>query len=132
MLILSFLGADPANGSAEGTPEQLTSDATILGLIASAKEKRIQADPANATYYTPDGYSQDYSSDPSKAYYAHPHGSYMYYPPIHPGAAMVAEGAVPYYPPPPPPPPPVGETHSDGNGGSNLPPPEIARLIPCR
>lgn len=114
-----------------GGAEQLTFDPSILALLSSAREKKQNGQIVPATYYPPESYSQDYTHDPSKAYYSHPHGSYMYYPPIMPGAAIMPEGATPYYPPPPPPP---ASTLPlvDANGGSNLPPPEIARLIPCR
>jgi hypothetical protein len=65
----------------------------------------------------------------------HP-GPYAYYPgvPVPP----LPEGAMPYYPPPLAPPassPPSGDDQpplSAGSNVSNLPPPEIARLIPCR
>ena len=40
------------------------------------------------------------------------------------------EGAIPYYPHPPP--HPADDQHPQGGLVSNLPPPEIARLIPCR
>ncbi|THH06345.1 hypothetical protein EW145_g4149 [Phellinidium pouzarii] len=128
--LLLDAGADPSVSSSHGSLEQLTADATILELVNSAREKRAQAEQAVPTYVPPEGYSQEYVADPAKAYYAQPHGSYMYYPPYHPGAALLPDGTpAPYYPPPQ-----LAPTAQspDGAGGSNLPPPEIARLIPCR
>lgn len=124
-------GADLSNPSSEEGLEQLTTDATILELLNLAKEKRAQSEQNTAIPYHPENYQQEYTNDPSKSYYAQPQGSYMYYPSIHPGAAMLPDGSpAPYYTTPPF--PPSGQPPSDGNGGSNLPPPEIARLIPCR
>jgi hypothetical protein len=73
---------------------------------------------------------------PPKAYYMPHPGPYAYYPgmPVPP----LPEGAMPYYPPPLAPPtssPPSAEEQTPPSAGSNisnLPPPEIARLIPCR
>ncbi|KAH9937223.1 uncharacterized protein B0H18DRAFT_1081474 [Fomitopsis serialis] len=60
---------------------------------------------------------------PDKGYYPPPPGAY-YYPGMPIGAPMMPDGSVAYYPPPP----------SDQNPGGmgNLPPPEVARMIPCR
>ncbi|KAI5121140.1 hypothetical protein M0805_007138 [Coniferiporia weirii] len=122
-------GADPSVLN-NGLLEQLTADATILELLSSAKEKKAQAEMTAPTYVPSEGYPQEYLPDPAKAYYAQPHGSYMYYPSYHPGAALLPDGTpAPYYPPPPL--ASNGQPH-DAAGGSNLPPPEIARLIPCR
>ncbi|KZT30732.1 hypothetical protein NEOLEDRAFT_1083068 [Neolentinus lepideus HHB14362 ss-1] len=110
-------GADPSNASSQGLPEQFTSDQAILELIRNAQNKINQNIVAQAEY------PHDPNADPSKQYYPPP-GAYYY-----PGVAPLPEGAVAYYPPMPPQSAP-GE-HTNGNG-SNLPPPEIARMIPCR
>ena len=94
----------------------------------AAKEKKNPGGPNAEALPQPDGYPQEYQADPSKAYYAQPNGSYMYYPP-YPGAVLPDGTPAPFYPPPPPS---NTSSPSDGSGGSNLPPPEIARLIPCR
>ena len=126
--------------TSHGSIEQLTTDATILELLTSAREKKAQADrdaaSADATLgnnaeqsYTPPvpgGYPQDYPGYGQ----APPPGSYMYYPPPFPGALLPDGTTAPYYPPPPPP---TGVSqHPEGTGNGSLPPPEIARLIPCR
>lgn len=119
-------GADPLNGSSQARPDQYTSDPAILDLLNYAQNK-----------VTPNGvathevaYSQDASHDADKAYYPSPppSGPYSYYPTINPALSAVGEGGV-YYPPAPP--QSASEMASVNNIG-NLPPPEIARLIPCR
>lgn len=72
------------------------------------------------------GYPQDPAMDPSKGYYPPPPAGAYYYPGIPVGAPMMPDGAVAYYPPPP-----VPSDHNLGGMG-NLPPPEVARMIPCR
>ncbi|KAH8119909.1 hypothetical protein DFH11DRAFT_1721811 [Phellopilus nigrolimitatus] len=108
---LLHAGADPSVHSSYGSPEQLTTDATILELLATARAKNTQPDSAAAAYFPPDGYSQEYPTDPAKAYYC-------------------ATARLLYFYPPPP--PPAAGQPPDSAGGNNLPPPEIARLIPCR
>lgn len=115
--------------SAYGELEQLATDAAVLELVKAAKEKKNSAESAAEAVPQPDGYPQEYSTDPSKAYYAQPNGSYMYYPP-YPGTTLPDGTPAPFYPPPPP--SNTSSQPSDGSGGSNLPPPEIARFIPCR
>jgi hypothetical protein len=71
---------------------------------------------------------QEVNGDVAKGYYPPPPGPY-YYPgmPL-PPPPMMQDGGVAYYPPPPP-------HFIDHNGSGNLinlPPPEIARMIPCR
>lgn len=124
----SFPGADPAVSSIHGELEQLATDAAVLELVKAAKEKKNPGGPNAEALPQPDGYAQEYQPDPSRAYFAQPNGSYMYYPP-YPGAVLPDGTPAPFYPPPPPS---NNSTPSDGSGGSNLPPPEIARLIPCR
>ncbi|PCH33896.1 hypothetical protein WOLCODRAFT_160435 [Wolfiporia cocos MD-104 SS10] len=111
-------GADPTNASSQGLPESYTIDSTILELLEAAKNKLN----ANAAPPQEAPYPHDPNMDPAKGYYGPPPGAYYYGMPM--GAPMLPEGAV-YYPPPPPVP-------SDHNGMPNLPPPEVARMIPCR
>lgn len=73
---------------------------------------------------TEQGYPQDLIGD-AKGYYPPP-GPYYY--PVPP--PMLPDGSVAYYPPPPPPPHHMPD-HA-GSGFHNLPPPEIASVIPCR
>ncbi|KAK7694976.1 hypothetical protein QCA50_002164 [Cerrena zonata] len=112
--VLLDKGADPRNGSSQGPPEQHTSDPAIIDLLNSAKNK---------TYPVPQvypGYSNDPQAEAAKAYYPPP-GAY-YYPGMPP--PMMHQGPVPFYPPP--------VMDPSGNGLGNLPPPDVARLIPCR
>ncbi|TDL28227.1 hypothetical protein BD410DRAFT_894310 [Rickenella mellea] len=132
--ILLERGADPSNASSHGTPDQYTSDPTILEVLKSAREKNPPHDATSPTYPQHDVYSQEQNGDPSKGYYAPPPGAYVYYPSIHPNAPMMPDGTVPYYAAPPPPPSASQPSQSpaEAGGPGNLPPPEIARLIPCR
>lgn len=115
---LSYPGADPTHSSAQGPPEQHTSDPAILELLSSARNKMAtQSAPMEQNY------PHDLSNDPAKGYYPPP-GPYYY--PMPP--PMMPDGGVAYYPLPPPPPPHM----TDHSGMPNLPPPEIARMIPCR
>lgn len=67
-------------------------------------------------------YVPDPNMDPTKTYYPPP--SAYYYPmPPH----VLPDGSVAYYAPPPPMP-----ADANAAGYPNLPPPDIARLIPCR
>ncbi|KAI0066457.1 hypothetical protein BV25DRAFT_1796507 [Artomyces pyxidatus] len=112
-------GASPLNPSSHGLPEQYTSDASILELLRLAVPPKSNLDVAQQ--------DPSYAHDPNlmhpKGYYIPPPGPYAYYPgmPVPP----LPDGAVAYYPPPAP----QGE---DQSANGNLPPPEIARLIPCR
>ncbi|KAH9960760.1 hypothetical protein BGW80DRAFT_1361572, partial [Lactifluus volemus] len=125
-------GANPAHTSTHGLPEQYTSDATIVELLRSAAAPKVNPDapPQDPRFI------HDPNMGPPKAYYLPHPGPYAYYPgmPVPP----LPEGAIPFYPPPPAPPassPPSADdqtTLSGGSNVSNLPPPEIARLIPCR
>ncbi|EPQ61417.1 hypothetical protein GLOTRDRAFT_124253 [Gloeophyllum trabeum ATCC 11539] len=119
--ILLDRGADPSNASSHGLPEQFTTDETILELIKNAQNKLTQNAPV------PPEYPQDPNAETAKQYYPPPPGPY-YYPGMHP-VPPLPEGALAYYPPMPPQSAP-GESPT-GNG-NNLPPPEIARMIPCR
>ncbi|KAK0455955.1 hypothetical protein EV421DRAFT_18217 [Armillaria borealis] len=114
-------GADPNNASSHGPPQQYTSDPAILELLTAA-----QAKVASQNAYQENGYTEDANGDAAKAPY-YP-SSYPYYPTLN-SAPPMPEGTA-YYPPPPPPP-----STADGmipGGPGNLPPPDIARFIPCR
>ncbi|KAI0294975.1 hypothetical protein BC826DRAFT_1104445 [Russula brevipes] len=125
-------GANPAHTSTHGLPEQYTSDAAVVELLRAAAIPKVNPDapPQDPRFI------HDPNVGPPKAYYMPHPGSYAYYHgmPVPP----LPEGAMPYYPPPPAPPassPPSADDQaapSSGNNVSNLPPPEIARLIPCR
>ncbi|KZT55017.1 hypothetical protein CALCODRAFT_485065 [Calocera cornea HHB12733] len=132
-------GADPNNNSAQGRPDSYSEDGTILELLASARAKlenpAPQAAPAQSvpTNYITYGEQVSYAAYP-QAYY--PEGmvpapyapyQYMYRP------DMMA---------PPPPPeqqqqpqlqqPSQSPVQRSENGSAGLPPPEIAKTIPCR
>jgi len=103
-------GADPMNASSQGPPEKYTSDPAIIELLQAAQAK---SGSAQQPVYTND--EQD------KRFYGPPPESYPYYPTINPSLSTVNEAG--YYPAAQP---------TDANGIGNLPPPDIARLIPCR
>ena len=125
---VAILGANPVHMSPHGLPEQYTSDAAIVDLLRAAVPKvNPDAPPQDPRFI------HDPNLGPPKTYYLPPPGPYAYYPgmPVPP----LPEGAIPYYPPPPAPPaasPQSPDDQAAHSGGNNLPPPEIARLIPCR
>lgn len=111
-------GADPSVVAAQSGPEAHTCNPEIIHLLnnASAKTASEEAQVQEQTY------PQDPNADPSKPYYpVATHPTYGYYPPV----ATLPDGSPAYYQGPPVP---VGEN----NGFGNLPPPEVARYIPCR
>ena len=116
MILFPYSGADPNNSSAQGPPDQHTSDPAILELLSAARNKMT-----NPNIPADQGYVHEPSGDLSKGYYPPPAPYYYPMPP-----PMMPDG-VAYYPPPPPP-----HHLADHSGMSNLPPPEIARMIPCR
>ncbi|KIJ24778.1 hypothetical protein M422DRAFT_785778 [Sphaerobolus stellatus SS14] len=96
-------GADPNNASSQGRPETYTTDPEILHELATARG--------------------DLHPYPEPAYYA-PYNPYAY-------AAYPEQ----WYPPPPPPQPTQDAEPQPGQNPTppaNLPPPEVARNIPCR
>ena len=127
-------GANPAHASTHGLPEQYTSDASIVELLRTAALPKVNTDtpPQDPRFI------HDPNMGPPKAYYMPHPGPYAYYPgmPVQP----LPEGAIPFYPPHHGPAPPAATPPSTddqasapaGSNVSNLPPPEIARLIPCR
>lgn len=128
LISIPLVGADPLNASSQGPPEAYTSDPVILGLLSAAKAKMGQHTTAQ-----PEGvYNQEHHVDASNmdpnanGYYPPPPGAY-YYPPMPVPPPMMPDGTVPYYVPPPP-----LTTDQNPGGFGNLPPPEIARMIPCR
>ncbi|KAI0361359.1 hypothetical protein OH77DRAFT_1433449 [Trametes cingulata] len=126
--VLLDKGADPTNASSQGPPESYTSDPVIHGLISVAKSKMAEAaaQPQEAAY-TQDQSAESANMDPAAAYYPPPPPGAYYYPPMPVPPPMMPDGTVPYYVPPPPMP-----TDQNQPGLGNLPPPEIARMIPCR
>ncbi|KAL4241632.1 hypothetical protein ABKN59_000806 [Abortiporus biennis] len=112
--ILLDKGADPHNGSSQGPPEQYTSDPAILELLTTAKMQVAPNGLPTEPMY-PNG-----SAELAGQYYPPP-GPY-YYPGMPVPPQVLPDGSVAYYPPPP----------VDNNGLPNLPPPDIARMIPCR
>ncbi|TFY72414.1 hypothetical protein EVG20_g596 [Dentipellis fragilis] len=121
-------GANPENASVHGVPAQYTSDPAMLELLQAASPPKVNGDSVHPGPV----YAHDPSLDPSKGYPMPPPGPYAYYPgmPVPP----LPDGSMPYYPQPPPPPPAQAADEQPQVAGhhSNLPPPEIARLIPCR
>ncbi|KIM47811.1 hypothetical protein M413DRAFT_210049 [Hebeloma cylindrosporum] len=104
-------GADPMNASSQGPPEKYTADPAIVELLQTAQAK---SGSAQQPTYTNDDQDKRFYGPP-------PPESYPYYPTINPSLSTVNEAG--YYPAAQP---------TDANGIGNLPPPDIARLIPCR
>ncbi|KDQ17813.1 hypothetical protein BOTBODRAFT_53326 [Botryobasidium botryosum FD-172 SS1] len=128
-------GADPFNSSSQGRPDTYTSDPAILDCLRDACEKAAQPNGNAHTNGAAEGYPHDVDHGVQGYHYhpgmAPPAGAYpaYYYAEGHP------PGAVPgYYPIPPPQLSPQGDQpQTDGtNGNGNIPPPDIARMIPCR
>ncbi|KAG6832527.1 hypothetical protein H0H92_000156 [Tricholoma furcatifolium] len=103
----SHAPSDPASGAdpTDGQPQSYTSDPAILDIL------RLKTAPA----FSPE--------DPSKSFqYGNPQPvPYPFYPPVN---SAPPEAAAAFYPP-------AGPENSPGGLG-NLPPPDIARFIPCR
>lgn len=124
--LVHVLGADPMSSSSHGLPEQYTSDPSVLEVLNCAR-KRLTP---NGILSRDHGYGHDLNDDLDK----YPRSShpvpYPYYPSINSPPPSMTEGGV-YYPPPPQA---TGETPGAGGmgGPGNLPPPEVARFIPCR
>ncbi|OJT02708.1 hypothetical protein TRAPUB_6702 [Trametes pubescens] len=120
--VLLDKGADPTNASSQGPPESYTADPVIHGLIGVARSKMAHAAAQpQEVVYPHDQSTESANMDPSAGYYPPPPPGGYYYPPMPP--PMMPDGSVPYYAPPP--------MAADSSFG-NLPPPEIARMIPCR
>ncbi|KAF8973610.1 hypothetical protein BDZ97DRAFT_1647598 [Flammula alnicola] len=115
-------GADPSNASSHGRPEQYTSDPVILDLLQAGQSK-----VAPNGVPSPSTYANAGPEDPEKRFYVPPPDSYTYYPTINPSLSTVNEAGG-YYPPSQP----QVSGEASPNGLGNLPPPEVARLIPCR
>ena len=115
-------GADPVNASSQGLPESYTAEPAILELLQNAPRKEL----SNGFLGQQPVFANGAPEDSDKVFYPQPpHDTYTYYPTINPSLSTVNEPGV-YYPPMPP---------ADGvsaNGMGNLPPPDVARLIPCR
>ncbi|KAF8349706.1 hypothetical protein F5887DRAFT_1058981 [Amanita rubescens] len=123
-LLLDF-GADPVSSLSQGRLEQYTSHLVIIDLVRQAQNKTIPRE--NNPHEN--NYQQGLPEDIDKRFYSHPQGSYPYYPTLNTAPSPLADGGSTYYPPLPP----HGPSENPALGGlSNLPPPEIARSIPCR
>ncbi|KAF9229070.1 hypothetical protein BS17DRAFT_798713 [Gyrodon lividus] len=113
-------GADASFATTQGHPEMYTANPEIIELLNNSSTKAVinGLPPQDHTY------PQDPHSDPSKRFYPVPVPPYGYYPPMGP-IHTLHDGSPAYYQSHPMP---LGE-----NGGyGNLPPPEVARYIPCR
>ncbi|KAI0721399.1 hypothetical protein C8T65DRAFT_735406 [Cerioporus squamosus] len=126
--ILLDKGADPTNASSQGPPESYTSDPVVLGLLSAAKGKMGQppAPQADGAYPQEQPVDGNHVDPATNGYYPPPPGAY-YYPPMPVPPPMMPDGTVPYYAPPP-----HMSTDQNPSGLGNLPPPDIARMIPCR
>ncbi|KAH7885973.1 hypothetical protein F5I97DRAFT_1182741 [Phlebopus sp. FC_14] len=113
-------GADASFATTQGRPEMYTTNPEIIELLNSASTKT----PADGISAQDNTYTQDPHADPSKRFYPVPAPPYGYYLPIGPVPAL-PDGSPAYYQPPPMPP-------AENGGFGNLPPPEVARFIPCR
>ncbi|KAJ4485914.1 hypothetical protein J3R30DRAFT_3282740 [Lentinula aciculospora] len=109
-------GADPMSASAEGPPQAYTQDPSILEILSSAQAKIVSLPPSHENGFYPQANGDVYP----------PAIPYSYYPPYN---TSLPEGAI-YYPPPPQ--PQVDSQSMAAPGLGNLPPPDIARQIPCR
>ncbi|KAH7930514.1 hypothetical protein BV22DRAFT_1054634 [Leucogyrophana mollusca] len=117
--VLLDRGADPSFSSTQTRPEQFTSDSAILEMISAAQNKYT----ASGVPAHDQGYPHDQNGDPSKRYYPIPPGPYGYYPNMRP--PTMPDGSPVYYQHP-------SMQLPDNGGLGNLPPPEVARFIPCR
>lgn len=121
LIFVPFQGADPHNASSQGRPDQYTSDPAILELLHVALARTAPSDILSQSVYPANG-----AEDPEKRFYGAPQPeAYTYYPTINPSLSTVNEAGA-YYSPSQP----AGDVSPNGSG--NLPPPEVARLIPCR
>ncbi|KAG9314196.1 hypothetical protein JVU11DRAFT_4982 [Chiua virens] len=109
-------GANPSFATTHGSPDTYTTNFEIIELLKNASAKGLPAQDHP--------YSQDPHADPSKRFYPVPVPPYGYYPSLAPVPSL-PDGAPAYYQPPPMP-------LSENGAFGNLPPPEIARFIPCR
>ena len=120
-------GADATNGSSQGPPESYTSDPVILELLSAARSKLGHSPGMHPEVaYSQEQQPDATNVDPASTGFYPPPGAY-YYPPMPMPPPMMPDGSVPYYVPHPPMP-----TDQNPNGLGNLPPPDVARMIPCR
>ncbi|KAI0322164.1 hypothetical protein OF83DRAFT_1161407 [Amylostereum chailletii] len=117
--VLLDKGASPLIGA----PEQYTSDPVIIDMLRGAAASKFHAESAQPEHGFHPGHGP-----PGGYFMPPPPSGYAYYPGMHPPPPP--DGSVPFYPPPPS--HPAGDQHPPPGAQSNLPPPEIARLIPCR
>ena len=118
-------GANPTNPSSQGhLPEHYTSERAILDLLHSPQNETL---PSDVPPHQP-VYNSESASDLREPFYTPPpSGDYPYFPTINASMSSENDGGA-YYPPSQS--QPGGDTASNGPG--NLPPLEIARMIPCR
>ena len=118
-------GANPTNPSSQGhLPEYYTSERAILDLLHPPQNETL---PSGVPPHQP-VYSSESASDLGEPFYTPPPpGDYPYFPTINTAMSSGNDGGA-YYPSSQP--HPGGDAASNGPG--NLPPPEIARMIPCR
>ncbi|KIL71734.1 hypothetical protein M378DRAFT_183092 [Amanita muscaria Koide BX008] len=117
-------GANSSGVSGQEPPETYTSDPAILDLLRQAQDKMMYTSPENT-------YHQESSEDVDKRYYGQP-PAYPYYPPMNGAPPQMPDGTTGIFYPPPPPPPQAPRENAIPGGLGNLPPPDIARSIPCR
>ncbi|KAH6916923.1 hypothetical protein BKA70DRAFT_1417707 [Coprinopsis sp. MPI-PUGE-AT-0042] len=107
-------GADPQNASSQGRPDQYTTDPAILELLNT-----VQAN-FSAPNFPQNHHMNEFAHPPP------PPGAYPYYPHMNPGMPGMGEGV--FYPPTSP----HGENGAAPGIHPHLPPPELARMIPCK
>ncbi|KIY51223.1 hypothetical protein FISHEDRAFT_70866 [Fistulina hepatica ATCC 64428] len=115
--VLLDKGASPLNGSNHGPPESYTSDPAILSLLDAVKSRMNPSDMSAATPVPPHAPAPGPIHMNGDSNYPVPYYPSLLHPPFPDGSA--------YYPPGPLPGQPIAS-------GGPLPPPEIARQIPCR
>lgn len=99
-----------------GSPDTYTTNPEIIESLKNASVKVLH--PRDHSF------PQDPHADPSKRFYPVPIPPYGYYPSLAPVPSL-PDGSPAYYQPSPIP-------LSENGAYGNLPPPEIARFIPCR
>ncbi|KAF8078821.1 hypothetical protein FPV67DRAFT_81025 [Lyophyllum atratum] len=117
-------GADPTNSSSQGPPERYTSDAPILELLSSALNGASSGLPSERPFYP-----HEANEDPAKRYQygPPPPAAHTHYPSINSAPPPPEDGV--YYPQSAPQ---IARENVAPGGVGNLPPPDIARFIPCR
>ncbi|TEB38925.1 hypothetical protein FA13DRAFT_418288 [Coprinellus micaceus] len=117
--VLLNKGADPYVATSHGRVETYTQDPAIYELVRSYQAP-VHPDPSQENVYAHDDAGKGYYPPPPP-----PPGAYGYYPPMNGVMPPMGDAGV-YYPPPHP--------NGDANAAAfgHLPPPDIAKMIPCR